>query len=195
MSLSIGIVGLPNVGKSRLFNALTKNKVEAKNYPFCTIDPNTGIVAVPDERLAPLAEAVNTRNIIPAVVEFIDIAGIVRGANKGEGLGNKFLAHIRECDAIVEVVRDFSDTNVVHVDGKIDPASDMETIKTELILKDLESIEGQIARLEKEIKKDLKQKPFLDLANKIKEHLEKGEAVRELHIYKEELVTLKTFSL
>lgn len=194
--LSVGIVGLPNVGKSTLFNALTKNRVEAKNYPFCTIDPNTGIVPVPDARMKKLADAVGTQTIIPAVVEFIDIAGIVKGANKGEGLGNKFLANIRECDAIAEVVRDFSDTDVIHVDGKVDPKSDMETIRTELILKDLESTELQIARLEKESKKDPKQKPALEIALRIKAGLENDKPARDLNIANEdEISVLKSFQL
>lgn len=195
MNLSIGIIGLPNVGKSTLFNALTKNKADASNYPFCTIDPNIGVVPIPDERLAKLAKAVNTQKIIPAVVEFVDIAGLVKGASKGEGLGNKFLANIRECDAVLEVVRDFSDENVAHVSGGTNPYSDTETIKTELILADLETIEKIVERLEKEIKDDPKQKPTFDLAIKIKEKLNKGEAIRDIDLIEEEKKILKEFQL
>ncbi|WP_166998089.1 redox-regulated ATPase YchF [Paramicrobacterium fandaimingii] len=150
MALTIGIVGLPNVGKSTLFNALTKNDVLAANYPFATIEPNVGVVSLPDSRLDVLAKLFSSERILPATVSFVDIAGIVRGASEGEGLGNKFLANIREADAIAEVVRGFHDGDVVHVDGKIDPKSDMETINTELILADLETLERAITRYEKE---------------------------------------------
>ena len=150
MSLSIGIVGLPNVGKSTLFNALTKNNVLAANYPFATIEPNVGVVGVPDERLKVLAQIFGSEQILPATVSFVDIAGIVKGASEGAGLGNKFLANIRETDAICQVIRVFNDGDVVHVDGRIDPASDIETINTELQLADLQTIEKAIPRIEKE---------------------------------------------
>ena len=152
MALTIGIVGLPNVGKSTLFNALTKNTVLAANYPFATIEPNIGVVELPDARLTRLAEIFGSAKILPAPVSFVDIAGIVRGASEGEGLGNKFLANIREADAIAQVVRGFADGDVTHVDGKVDPAADMETINTELILADVETLEKAIARLEKEVR-------------------------------------------
>ncbi|WP_309068501.1 redox-regulated ATPase YchF [Microbacterium sp.] len=152
MALTIGIVGLPNVGKSTLFNALTKNTVLAANYPFATIEPNIGVVELPDERLTRLAEIFGSARILPATVSFVDIAGIVKGASEGEGLGNQFLANIREADAIAQVVRGFGDGDVVHVDGKVDPASDMETINTELILADLQTLEKAVPRLEKELR-------------------------------------------
>ena len=142
--MKMGLVGLPNVGKSTLFNAITKAGAECANYPFCTIEPNVGVVAVPDERLKELEKMYNPQKVTPAVIEFVDIAGLVKGASQGEGLGNKFLSHIREVDSIVEVVRCFEDSNIVHVDGKIDPLRDIETINLELIFADLETIEKQI---------------------------------------------------
>jgi GTP-binding protein YchF len=163
VSLTIGIVGLPNVGKSTLFNALTKNDVLAANYPFATIEPNIGVVGVPDPRLQKLAEMFDSQRVIPATVSFVDIAGIVRGASEGQGLGNKFLANIRESDAICQVIRVFSDPDVVHVEGKVSPSDDIETINTELILADLQTLEKAIPRLEKEAKKD-KEKASLHAA-------------------------------
>lgn len=196
MSLSIGIVGLPNVGKSTLFNLLTKKGVEAANYPFCTIDPNVGVVKVPDFRLDKLAAISNPKKIIPTTIEFVDIAGLVAGASKGEGLGNKFLAHIRECDAICEVIRDFKDKNIIHVDGKIDPASDKETINTELILADLATIEKRFDKVKREAKSGdkelINQARILEI---IYNHLAAGRAVRELEFTEEDFPFVKSLSL
>jgi ribosome-binding ATPase len=164
VSLTIGIVGLPNVGKSTLFNALTKNNVTAANYPFATIEPNVGVVGVPDQRLGKLGELFSSQKVVPATVSFVDIAGIVRGASEGAGLGNKFLANIRESDAICQVIRVFSDPDVVHVEGKVDPADDIETINTELVLADLQTLENAIPRLEKEAKKDKEKASLLSAA-------------------------------
>ena len=174
MALTIGIVGLPNVGKSTLFNALTKNTVLAANYPFATIDPNVGVVPLPDARLARLAEIFGSAKILPATVSFVDIAGIVRGASEGEGLGNKFLANIREADAICQVVRTFEDADVVHVDGVVSPTSDIETIHTELILADLQTLEKALVRLEKEARIKKESRPLHENALAARKVLEEG---------------------
>jgi GTP-binding protein YchF len=196
MSLSIGIVGLPNVGKSTLFNLLTKKGVEAANYPFCTIDPNVGVVKVPDYRLQKLAEISHPKQIIPTTIEFVDIAGLVAGASKGEGLGNQFLAHIRECDAICEVIRDFKDNNIIHVNGHIDPKDDQETINTELILADLSSIEKRLDKSRREAKSGNKELIHnTEILEKIYEHLAAGKSARELVFAEEDLFFVKNLNL
>jgi GTP-binding protein YchF len=187
VSLSIGIVGLPNVGKSTLFNALTKNDVLAANYPFATIEPNVGVVGVPDPRLAKLAEVFGSQKIIPATVSFVDIAGIVRGASEGQGLGNKFLANIRESDAICQVIRVFTDPDVVHVDGKVSPADDIETINTELLLADLQTLEKAIPRLEKEMRKDKERAPLHAAAVEAQKVLDSGRTLFSAGVDAEQL--------
>ena len=172
--MKLGIVGLPNVGKSTLFNSLTKAGAESANYPFCTIDPNVGVVAVPDERLDVLSKMHNSAKTVPAVIEFVDIAGLVKGASKGEGLGNQFLSNIREVDAIVHVVRCFEDTNIIHVDGSINPLRDIETINLELIFSDIEVLDRRIAKTSKGAKNDKKLAKELDFQNRLKAHLEGG---------------------
>ena len=176
--MKLGIVGLPNVGKSTLFNSLTKAGAESANYPFCTIDPNVGVVTVPDERLNVLGEMYHTKKIIPAAIEFVDIAGLVKGASKGEGLGNQFLANIREVDAIVHVVRCFENSNIVHVDGSINPLRDIETINLELIFSDLEILERRISKVSKVARNDKSAAKELALLNKIKAHLEDGKLAK-----------------
>jgi ribosome-binding ATPase len=197
MSLKCGIVGLPNVGKSTLFNALTKAGIAAENYPFCTIEPNVGIVEVPDPRLGALAKIVNPKKIIPAVVEFVDIAGLVAGASKGEGLGNQFLAHIRETDAIVNVVRCFDDENVVHVNGKVDPISDIETIQTELALADLSTVDKSLQRYVRAAQAggDKEAKRLVLALEKCQAHLNEGKALRTLDLYPEEKEIIKPLCL
>lgn len=180
--MKLGIVGLPNVGKSTLFNSLTKAGAESANYPFCTIDPNVGIVAVPDERLDKLTEMYNSAKTTPAVIEFVDIAGLVKGASKGEGLGNQFLANIREVDAIVHVVRCFEDTNVIHVDGSVDPVRDIETINLELIFSDIEVLERRIAKTIRGARNDKMLAKELDLQQRIKAHLEEGKLAKTFEI-------------
>ncbi len=193
--MKLGIVGLPNVGKSTLFNSITKAGAECANYPFCTIEPNVGVVPVPDERLDKLAQMYNPQKITHAVIEFVDIAGLVKGASKGEGLGNKFLSHIRETDAICEVVRCFNDSNVVHVDGSVDPIRDIETINLELIFADIETVNKRLDKARKNLKADKKYQDEIDVLEKIKESLENGISARAIDFNEDEQLLVKDMFL
>lgn len=193
--MKLGIVGLPNVGKSTLFNAITKAGAEAANYPFCTIEPNVGVVTVPDERLKVLHDMYNSRKTIYTTIEFYDIAGLVKGASKGEGLGNKFLGHIREVAAIVHVVRCFDDPNVVHVDGKVDPVSDIETINLELIMSDMEVLERRIQKTTKNLKGDKSLQKELDLLNKVNDFLASGKSARAMDLEDDEAEFVRSLDL
>ena len=184
--MKLGIVGLPNVGKSTLFNSLTKAGAESANYPFCTIDPNVGVVAVPDERLKKLGDLYHSKKVTPAVIEFVDIAGLVKGASKGEGLGNQFLANIRECDAIVHVVRCFEDTNIVHVDGSIDPLRDIETINLELLFSDLEILERRYSKISKAARMDKSLQKEAQMQERLKEHMEAGNMAKTFELEDED---------
>jgi GTP-binding protein YchF len=197
MSLKCGIVGLPNVGKSTLFNALTKAGIAAENYPFCTIEPNVGIVELPDPRLEKLAQIVKPERIVPAIVEFVDIAGLVAGASKGEGLGNQFLAHIRETDAIVNVVRCFDDANIIHVAGKVDPVADIEVIQTELCLADLSTVDKSLQRYTKAAKSgnDKEAAKLVQVLTRVQAHLDQGKPVRTLQFTAEERALLRPLFL
>lgn len=197
MGLKCGIVGLPNVGKSTLFNALTSSKAEAANYPFCTIDPNVGVVTVPDERLQEISQFVKPQNQVPTVIEFVDIAGLVAGASQGEGLGNKFLANIRETDAILHVVRCFQDPNVVHVNGSVDPIRDIDVINTELMLADLESVEKRFKKIEKvaQSSKDAKVRSEFNIVKKLYESLQAGKPARTVEVLEDEEPIFKELHL